>query len=198
MSATDPMTLSALPAALEPAPRRVETELVLMARDGDRGSFGRLYEIYAPMVHGILLSRVPVHDVDDLVHEVFLSALRKIRSLRDPEAFPAWIAGIARNCATDRHRRSARRREVGLAPDDETDAQTATRAPQREESEALAVISAIRGLPDAYRETLVLRLVEGMTGPEIAEKTGLTPGSVRVNLHRGMKLLRAAIEGNRP
>jgi len=37
---------------------------------------------------------------------------------------------------------------------------------------------------------LMLRLVEGMTGPEIAARTGLTDGSVRVNLHRGMKLLR--------
>jgi RNA polymerase sigma-70 factor, ECF subfamily len=45
-------------------------------------------------------------------------------------------------------------------------------------------------LPEAYRETLVLRLVEGMTGPEIAARTGLTAASVRVNLHRGMKLLR--------
>ena len=48
----------------------------------------------------------------------------------------------------------------------------------------------VRTLPDAYRETLVLRLVEGMTGPEIAKRTGLTPASVRVNLHRGMKQLR--------
>ena len=43
---------------------------------------------------------------------------------------------------------------------------------------------------DAYRETLVMRLVEGMTGPEIAERTGLKHESVRVNLHRGMKMLR--------
>ena len=45
-------------------------------------------------------------------------------------------------------------------------------------------------MPDAYRETLVLRLVEGMTGPEIAAAAGMTHESVRVNLHRGMKLLR--------
>jgi RNA polymerase sigma-70 factor (ECF subfamily) len=52
------------------------------------------------------------------------------------------------------------------------------------------MLEIVRSLPDAYRETLVLRLVEGMTGPEIATRTGLTPASVRVNLHRGMKLLR--------
>ena len=48
----------------------------------------------------------------------------------------------------------------------------------------------IRSLPEAYRETLILRLVEGMTGPEIAARTGLTAGSVRVNLYRGMQQLR--------
>ena len=53
-------------------------------------------------------------------------------------------------------------------------------------------------LPDAYRETLMLRLVEGLTGPEIAERTGLTPASVRVNLHRGMKLLRTALNRCEP
>jgi RNA polymerase sigma-70 factor (ECF subfamily) len=45
---------------------------------------------------------------------------------------------------------------------------------------------------------LLLRLIEGMTGPEIAERTGLTPGSVRVNLHRGMQQLRQKLGEKRP
>jgi RNA polymerase sigma-70 factor, ECF subfamily len=57
------------------------------------------------------------------------------------------------------------------------------------------VLDIIKALPEAYRETLVLRLAEGMTGPEIAERTGLTPESVRVNLHRGMKMLRERLGG---
>jgi len=39
------------------------------------------------------------------------------------------------------------------------------------------ILAAVRALPEPYREPLILRLVEGMTGPEIAERTGLTPGS---------------------
>src|SRR5207237_6103870 len=58
------------------------------------------------------------------------------------------------------------------------------------EAETLAVLEAVRRLPEAYRETLLMRLIEGMSGAEIAERTGLTPGSVRVNLHRGMAMLR--------
>jgi len=60
--------------------------------------------------------------------------------------------------------------------------------------EAAQALAAIRLLPEAYRETLILRLVQGMTGPEIACVTGLSPASVRVNLHRGFKLLRAALD----
>jgi RNA polymerase sigma-70 factor (ECF subfamily) len=56
--------------------------------------------------------------------------------------------------------------------------------------EAQTVLNAVLSLPEAYREPLILRLVEGMTGPEIAARTGLTHGSVRVNLHRGMQQLR--------
>src|SRR2546427_522029 len=60
--------------------------------------------------------------------------------------------------------------------------------------DSFLVMAAIRALPEAYRETMVMRLVEGMTGPEIADRTGLTPESVRVNLCRGMKMLREKLE----
>lgn len=157
-----------------------DARLVEAVRHGDRDSFGRLYNLYAPMVHGILLARVPWDEVDDLVQDVFLVAFKRINTLREAGAFGGWLAMIARNRAVDFHRR---KRETEELP--ENLAQKASVDP--EVAEALRLI---RTLPEAYRETLVLRLVEGMTGPEIAERTGLTPASVRVNLHRGMKQLR--------
>ena len=161
-----------------------EVALVIAARDGDRAAFGVLYERYGRMVHGVLLARVARGQVEDLVQDVFLSALRRLASLRDPARFGGWLAMIARNRATDFHRRS---RETVELTEDMAGAQGGDGA------EALAVLGALRTLPEAYRETLVLRLVEGMTGPEIAARTGMTEGSVRVNLHRGMKLLRAKL-----
>jgi RNA polymerase sigma-70 factor, ECF subfamily len=156
-------------------------ELVAAVRRGDRTAFGRLYDLYGRMVHGVLLARAPRDDVEDLVQEVFLKALRQLASLRDPRAFGAWIARIARNTATDHARRRPQTVEL---PED-----LASPAPA-DPGEARRVLRLIRALPEAYREPLVLRLVEGMSGPEIAERTGLTPGSVRVNLHRGFSLLR--------
>jgi RNA polymerase sigma-70 factor (ECF subfamily) len=156
--------------------------LVEATRTGARAAFGRLYALHARMVHGVLLARVPRHEVDDLVQDVFLTALRRLGTLRDPAAFGPWIAAIARNRANDFFRRSR--------PGEELPEDLPGPADVEGDAEAAKALLAIRSLPDTYRETLVLRLVEGMTGPEIAERTGLTPGSVRVNLHRGMKLLR--------
>ena len=154
--------------------------VVARARSGDREAFGQLYGLYGAMVHGVLLSRVPPDDVEDLLQDVFLSAFRRLDTLRDDTAFGGWVAMIARNRAMDFFRQRKENTELS-----EHLPQHA--APTAEAKEALAII---RALPEAYRETLVLRLVEGMSGPEIAERTGLTPASVRVNLHRGMKLLR--------
>jgi RNA polymerase sigma-70 factor, ECF subfamily len=164
----------------------VDVSTVEAARTGDRAAFGLLYTRYLRLVHGILLSRVPRAEVDDLVHDVFLSAMGRLATLRDSRAFGPWLAAIARNRATDHLRRAPVIVELVEEP--------RTRA-EGDRADAVAAMDAICSLPDAYRETLVLRLVEGMTGPEIAARTGLTPGSVRVNLHRGMKLLRERLEG---
>jgi RNA polymerase sigma-70 factor (ECF subfamily) len=171
----------------EASPKRIELSpdaaLVAAVRAGDRDAFGRLYDSYSRMVHGILLARVPYGEVDDLVQDVFLVALRKIDALRDAEAFGPWLAMITRNRAMDFYRRSRDTTELT----DDIAAMPNAVAP---EAEATEVLNLIRQLPEAYREPLILRFVEGMTGPEIAERTGLAPASVRVNIHRGMKLLR--------
>ena len=168
--------------------RAPERSLVDEAKDGDQSAFGSLYQQYVRMVHGILLARVPRSEVEDRVQDVFLLAWRRLRSLRDTHAFGGWLAMIARNQAIDYLRRAPETVEL--------DPTLLKQHPP--EPEALAVLGEIRNLPDAYRETLMLRLVEGLTGPEIAQQTGLTPDSVRVNLHRGMKMLREKIEGGPP
>lgn len=171
--------------ALEPA---ADTSLVLAAREGDRAAFGGLYARYARMVHGILLARVPANDVDDLVQEVFLRAMPRLSDLREVAKFGPWLAAITRNRANDYHRQT---RAVAALTEslsgEEAELPASKTAP---DAEAAMILAFVRSLPEAYRETLILRLVEGMTGPEIAARTGLTPGSVRVNLHRGMQQLR--------
>src|SRR5690349_16751076 len=92
------------------APPTTETcadgTLVSAARAGDRSAFDMLYARYARMVHGILLCRVPPREVDDLVQEVFLLALKKLHSLRDIARFGAWLSTITRNRANDYYRKT--------------------------------------------------------------------------------------------
>jgi RNA polymerase sigma-70 factor (ECF subfamily) len=169
--------------------------LVRAAQHGDRSAFGLLYSRYARMVHGILLSRVPFSEVDDLLQDVFLQALPRLATLREVSKFPGWLAAIARNRATDFHRHSKPLNELNEESTSETNASPTLSTPPASHSsaEAHAALDAILSLSEAYRETLILRLVEGLTGPEIAARTGLTNGSVRVNLHRGMRQLREVL-----
>jgi RNA polymerase sigma-70 factor (ECF subfamily) len=162
-----------------------DAALVRAAQRGDVPAFESLYTRYSRVVHGIVLGRMAVSDVDDVVQEVFITAYQKLQMLREPAAFAGWIARIARNRAEDSRRGALERMEL--------DRKTAASANQDDAVDAARALAAIRALPIAYRETLMFRLVEGMSADEIAQRTGLTSGSVRVNLHRGMRLLREAL-----
>jgi RNA polymerase sigma-70 factor, ECF subfamily len=160
-------------------------ELVVAVQEGNRLAFTALYERFHRVVHAIALARVAACDSDDIVQDVFTGVWQKVRQLREPAAFPGWIVAMARNRVTEQVRRS---RPIEVADD------LAISPPPR--PEAAAALRAIRDLPDTYRETLIMRLLEDLSGPEIAERTGMTADSVRVHLHRGMKLLRDRLSGD--
>src|SRR3982750_3804466 len=93
--------------------------LIPAAGPGGRGAFGELYSRYARMVHGILLARVPASDAEDLVQDVFMSAMRQLRVLRTAAAFRGWLAAIARNRAIDYFRQSKQRADFDERTDRE-------------------------------------------------------------------------------
>jgi len=169
-------------------PPRVEigedvAPVVEAARSGDRAAFDDLYRRFSKSVHAVLLSRLDPEESREAAQEVFLTVHRKLGDLQDAAAFGPWVHAIARNLAVTRLRQRRSR------PTEEPLRDVA--APARGDDELRKrILEVLRSLPEAYRETLMMRLVEGLTGPEIAAATGLAPASVRVNLHRGMELLR--------
>ena len=191
-----------------------DVPFVVAAQAGDAASFDVLYRRHLRTVYAVLLGRTTRDEAEDLVQDAFLTAWRQIGALRDPAAFAGWMLAIVRHLRVDHLRRE--RPHVSLDQDDRMSGgadpgrggrDAAASLPHgagatlstpdsdaHRRMEAQRALDAIRALPQAYRETLMLRLVEGMTGPEIALRTGLTPDSVRVNLCRGMKLLRAALD----
>src|SRR4029077_4448618 len=127
---------------------------------------------FAACVHGIVLAHAGRGDAEDLTQETFALAFSRLGERRALAAFPGWLMAIARNAATDHLRRRARvpRARPLVEEPEATVERTDNELRER-------ILARIRELPEAYRETLVLRLVEGLGGPEIALRTGLTQGS---------------------
>lgn len=163
---------------------------VLAAHDA-KLDFASLHDAHARLVHGIALAIVGPADADDAAQDAFVAIHRGLDGVRDKGTVASWVCQVARNACLDFLRRRHRRPEqtAGAALDDVPDP-----APPGSGELAHRVLALIRNLPPAYRETLVLRLVEGLSGPEIARLTGMTAGSLRVNLCRGMAMLRPLLE----
>jgi RNA polymerase sigma-70 factor (ECF subfamily) len=157
--------------------------LVNAAIAGDRRAWSELYDRYAQAVHGCILAKVPSVDAEDLAQDVFVFALARLETLEDPERFGGWLMTIARNRRTDYWRRHKDSKEFA----------NERKSQQAPLGDAQRALDAIRSLPEAYQEPLILRFVEGMTGPEIARCLDMKHGAVRVNLSRGMNLLREAL-----
>ena len=154
--------------------------LVTSARNGDREAFGRLYQVYGRMVHGVLLARMPTGEVEDLVQEVFLKALRQIHTLRDPNAFGGWIAMIARHAAISRRAPAL----VGWA--------MISRRRSRIPTARRVLRLMTRGCPRPIASARAPR--RGMTGPEIAG----APADGRLGAgqpHRGFAMLKERLTG---
>ena len=163
--------------------------LVRRAQGGDSAAFDALHRRFAPSVHAVLLARLCAADADDVLQETFVLAWKRLAALRDADALGPWLHTIARHAASDRQR------EIGGTREAPPELLARAEVPKSERDELrVRVMEHLRSLPDAYKETLAMRLVEGLTGPEIAAATGLTEGSVRVNLSRGMAQLRELLE----
>src|SRR3954453_18193473 len=92
-----------------------DARLAIAARQGDDHALPALYERYAPRIRAYLTRLVgDEHLAQDLTHEVFVSALRRLRTERPPIAFGPWLYRIARNASIDVHRRSQIVRQVPL------------------------------------------------------------------------------------
>lgn len=175
--------------------RRRTRALVRRARRGNASAFATLWDDHSSTLRGILMSMVHGQEAEDLMQDVALRAWKAIGALEDADRFSPWLCTIARNVGRNALAAKRRAAETIAISVDEAAEMAATGSTPNGPEGADEIMNCIRELPEAYREPLTLRLLLDLTGPEIAERTGLTPGSVRVNLCRGMKLLRGQLEG---
>jgi RNA polymerase sigma-70 factor (ECF subfamily) len=179
---------------------QTEEALVRSARDGDRAAFEELVRRTSQLLFARLyLETGDTHRAEDLVQETFLLAFRSVKDLDNPASFRSWLLKIAQNVAIDAARRDLARKRFSVvgsqsaqlnsvadksADADEQAAQEETRQ---------QILAFLRSLPEEYRLPLTLRYITGADYETICLQLGLTNGSLRGLLHRGLKLLRSKL-----
>ena len=177
-----------------------DTQLTIAASHGDDEAFAELYERYAPRIRGYLTRLLnDEHLAQDLAHEVFVSALRRLREDRPPIAVGPWLYRIARNASIDVHRRSQVVRQVPLerAGNEAAGGNALDSAPEQA-AEVRQWIEHLRylldGLSDAHRTVLVLRELEGLSNTEIGDRLGISRPAVEGLLFRARTKVREEYE----
>jgi RNA polymerase sigma-70 factor (ECF subfamily) len=170
------------------------------AQAGDRHAMADLYRAYAGPLLAYLITQVRRReDAEDLLGEVFLSAMRDLdRFEGDLSGFRAWLYRIASNRAVDLARRNARRPEdpLAVAVERPGDADPAGDALDRVDRERLW--RAVMALPEAQRAVVAMRLAGGLSSPEIADALGKPVGAVKALQHRALTNLTKALGGPYP
>jgi RNA polymerase sigma-70 factor (ECF subfamily) len=169
--------------------------LVERAQAGDRDAFGELASRFRSSVYATVLSRQrDAHDADEIVQEVFIHAMKKIRQLREPACFGAWLQRIAVRAVLNR---AARRRALTMVPAETLD-QAASRAAtplddllRKERTEM--VRRAVAGLKPIDRTALASFYLAGKSVAQIAAELGIPIGTVKRRLHTARHRLQAAL-----
>ncbi len=186
-----------------------DLELVLLCQQGSqphREAFAELMRRYQGHVDKVLYHLAPDWpDRHDLAQEVWIRAYRHLKRLQEPVKFRSWLGRIATNLFYDELRKR-RRQQPPLSldaaipmQDSEVDWDLPSESPSphdhlttQEFYEQLQ--RAVRDLPQAFRETILLREVQGMAYEEIAEVTGVSLGTVKSRLARARARLQAMLK----
>lgn len=176
-----------------------EQTLVERAQRGDNAAFEEIVRRCSRLVFArIYLETGDTHQSEDLLQETLLIAFRTISQLTQPDKFRSWLLRIAQNVAIDAGRRrtvqkralereASKLRVVGhLAPPPDEEVE--------QEELRQKVLSILRSMPEEYRLPLTLRYLVGADYETIQMQMGLTNGSLRGLLHRGMARMRAELQ----
>src|SRR5215212_9760442 len=176
-----------------------DAELVAAVRSGDDSAFEELYRRYQPRIARFVCAML--HDAarcEDVAHEAFLSALRRMRETDAEINFKPWIYQIARNAAIDSYRRASHAVEVSMDADDGLRASDRHRLVGIDGGPDSALVAkerlthlqgAFDELSDVHTRVLVMRELEGMSYREIGEQLDLTRPAVESALFRARRRL---------
>ena len=170
----------------KPGTAPTDAALVVAARAGERYAQEALFQRHVRLALG-LAHRIMARDseVDDLVQDSFLYAFERLGTLENPQAFAAWLGSIVVRTASKRLRRRRLLVRLGIRHDQpiEPDDVVSRVAPPDVGAELRRVYGLLHRLPAEERVALVLRRVEGLEIPQIAEQMGISMSTVKRRLN---------------
>lgn len=172
-----------------------DAALVVAARAGEAWAQEALFRRYSRMVNGLSYRILGSDaDVDDLVQDSFLEALRSLDRLENPQAFASWLGAIVVRTAGKRLRRRSLLNRLGLRRSTPIDADTvlSREAPPDVKAELGRIYGALDEMHHEARLALVLHRVEGMSLPEAAETMGISLSTIKRRIQSAERLLQAA------
>jgi RNA polymerase sigma-70 factor (ECF subfamily) len=177
-------------AAARSAPADDEGLLVRAAQEQPE-AFGRLYELHVDAVYRYLRLRTGTPDAADLTQQVFLRAFASLPKYQTRGLpFSAWLFRIARNLATDHHRRRGRNPDELLPGMVQADS-AASPEQAALQTEMLGHLHALLGeLDGEKRELLAMRFAAGLSSREIAAVVGKSEAAVKKQLTRILHTLK--------
>ena len=173
-----------------------DAALVVAARAGESWAQEALFRRHSRMALGLAHRLLPQDDeVDDLVQDCFVSALKRLSALDNPQAFAAWLGSIVVRAVGKRLRRRRLLSRLGLRVPEEIDpdAIAAPSVPGDVAVELRRVYAIVAQLPAEARVALILRRVDGLEVPEIARRMELSLSTVK----RRLKLAEEILERSR-
>ena len=171
-----------------------EDARVAAAGGTDPAAFAALVAPVWPRVIAVVARMVGNDDAEDVVQEAVLRGFLSFSSLRDQARFDAWVCGVAVNVAKMWIRSRAAEARAVAAADLSTSGQLTV-----DESGLLEVVrDAVAVLPAAQRDVVLLHYIDDLSCEEVANVLGVSPGAVRVRLHRARGELRRRLAPHAP
>jgi len=182
---------------------RTESQLVDAARAGDSEALEELLERVSPLVlrYGMRMCGGRPEDAEDVLQDTLITLARTVSDFRGASSLSTWLYTIARSqCSRKRRKSRFAPKELEPLHDERGGAALDRPDEARTPDDELAgrevgrvLEQAIDGLDPKYREILILRDVEGLTAPEVAEVLGMRLEAVKTRLHRARAQVRAAV-----
>lgn len=166
------------------------------ARAGDNQAMEALLRSLAPSIHrfGLKMCRHPA-DADDILQDTLLSVTENLQAFEGRSSLTSWVFALTRSACS--RRRRGLKNQPPVDDPEHLERSDANANPERDAVErqlAARIDRALDGLPDDYREAILLRDVENLTAPEAADAIGISVAALKSRLHRARAALRAALE----